>query len=85
MDRFIKAENCDYIVDLKVSKEDQTVLEPDFSLSHGNMWKSVFNAQFLDAKKSHPIFRAFYVPYYSEKFCVYNNYILYKNVRKIGD
>ena len=82
MDRFIKVKNCDYIVDLEVIKDDQTALEPNFSLLNGNMWKSVFSSQFIDAKRSHPIFRAFYFPYYSDKFCVYNNYILYKNVGK---
>ena len=78
MERFIKVKNCDYIVDLEVIKDDQTALEPNFSLLNGNMWKSVFSSQFIDAKRSHPIFRAFYVPYFSEKFCVYSNYILYK-------
>ena len=84
-DRFVlnPNENCDYIVDLVISVDDMTDLEPDFARLYPKIWKHAFSAKFLDAKQSHPIFRAFYFPLYSEEFCVYNNYTLYKNARKI--
>ena len=75
--------NCDYVVDLEVPIADQTNLEPNFAKLYPEIWKPVFSTKFLDAKRSHAIFRAFYFPYYSEKYCSFNNYILYKNVKKL--
>lgn len=75
--------NCDYIVDLEVSIADQTNLEPNFAKMHPEIWKPEFSAKFLNAKRSPTIFRAFYFPYYSEKLCSFNNYIIYKNVKKL--
>ena len=76
-------ENCDYIVDLEVPIADQTKLEPNFGKLYPEIWKPEFSAEFLDARRSHSIFRAFYFPCYSEKFCSFNNYILYKNIKKL--
>ena len=76
-------ENCDFIVDLEVPIADQTNLEPNIAKQYPELWKQEFSAEFLDAKRSHTIFRAFYFPYYSEKYCSFNNYVLYRNMRKL--
>ena len=60
--------------------EDQTELEPDFGLKDTGVWEEQFTIEFLDAKRSPQIFRAFYIPLYSRSRCTFNNYTLYKNI-----
>ena len=81
--RFVKdpTKECHYIVDQAVHPDDQTELEPNFSVIQPNVWKEEFSVKFLDARRSHSFFRAFYVPVYSESRCTFNNYTLYKNMR----
>ena len=60
--------------------DDQTELEPDFGIKNPNVWEEQFTIEFLDAKRSPQIFRAFYIPFLSRTRCIFNNYTLYKNV-----
>ena len=82
LNRFVQdaTKECNYIVDQAVHSDDQTVLEPNFGVVEPNVWKEEFSIEFLDAKRSPQIFRAFYVPFYSRSKCTFNNYTLYKNV-----
>ena len=82
VNRFVNdpTKECHYMVDQVVHPDDQTELEPNFGLSQPNVWKEEFSLEFLDSKRSHPFFRAFYIPFYSPTRCTYNNYTLYKNV-----
>ena len=78
--RFVKdpTKECHYIVDQAVHPDDQTKLEPNFSVIQPNVWKEEFSIEFLDPRRSHSFFRAFYVPVYSKSRCTFNNYTLYK-------
>ena len=80
--RFVQdpTKECDYIVDQAVHLDDETELEPNFGITQPNVWKAEFSIEYLDAKRSPQIFRAFYVPFYSRSRCTFNNYTLYKNV-----
>ena len=82
LNRFVQdpVKECDYIVDQVVHIDDQTELEPDFGIKEPNTWKDKFSIEFLDAKRSPQIFRAFYVPFISRSRCTFNNYTLYENV-----
>ena len=81
LNRFVQdpVKECDYIVDQVVHIDDQTELEPDFGIKEPNTWKDKFSIEFLDAKRSPQIFRAFYVPFISRSRCTFNNYTLYEN------
>ena len=80
--RFVKdpIKDCDYIVDQVVHVDDQTELEPDFKIKNPTVWEEQFSIEFLDAKRSPQIFRAFYIPFLSRGRCTFNNYTLYKNI-----
>ena len=82
LNRYVKdpIKECDYIVDQAVHIDDRTELEPDFGIKDPNAWKEEFSIEFLDAKRSPQLFRAFYVPLFSRSRCTFNNYTLYKNV-----
>lgn len=82
LNRFVQdpVKECDYIVDQVVHIDDQTELEPDFGIKEPNTWKDKFSIEFLDAKRSPQLFRAFYVPFISRSRCTFNNYTLYENV-----
>ena len=82
LNRFVQhpSKECDYIVDQVVHVDDQTEIEPDFGVKEPNVWKEEFSLEFLDAKRSPQLFRAFYIPFYSRSRCTFNNYTLYKNI-----
>ena len=67
------------MIDLEL--EDQG--EPKYSEEKG--WKSVFSSPFLVPHKSHPLFKSFYVPFYSEKYNKFAPYHLFRNLRKIPE
>jgi len=70
------AGKCHFLVDL----EDNSVsdLQPHYS-QHFN-WTIESEFEFLDPGASNPIFRAFYVPWLSRRYCRYNRYILLRRV-----
>ena len=83
LNRFVKdpAKDCDFIVDNLVHVDDQSNVEPDFGgLGHSKIWKEELSIEFLDAKRSHPYFRAFYIPFYSRSQCNFSKYVVYKNI-----
>ena len=59
-----------------VDLEDSAVseLQPRYS-AHSN-WTVEAEFDFLDAASSHPLLRAFYVPWLSRRACKYNRYLL---------
>jgi len=67
---------CHFLVDLDDSSTSE--FQPQYS-QHSN-WTVEAEFQFLDSSKSHPLFRAFYVPWLSRKFCRFNNYLLLRRV-----
>jgi len=70
------AGKCHFLVDL----EDNTVSEfqPSY-VSHGN-WTIEAEFEFLNPSSSHPLFRAFYIPFLSRQFTKYNRYLLLRRV-----
>ncbi|XP_041357490.1 alpha-1,2-mannosyltransferase ALG9-like isoform X2 [Gigantopelta aegis] len=75
--RYINITKCHYLIDLDL--ETETKLEPRYS--HSESWKVLASVKFLDARRSHRFFRAFYVPFLSSKYCTYVDYNLLKTTR----
>ncbi|XP_043284847.1 alpha-1,2-mannosyltransferase ALG9 [Venturia canescens] len=76
--RYFDVEKCHFILDLDLGTE--TILEPNYSHQpeHFTVIKS---SPFLDASRSHPFFRAFYIPFVSDKFCEYGSYNLLQSTK----
>jgi alpha-1,2-mannosyltransferase len=68
---------CDYLVDLKT--ETASELEPDYLERYPDLFEELTSFDYLDSQNSHRFFRAFYVPFYSYKFCKYSKYVLLRN------
>jgi len=66
------AGKCHYIVDLENSAV--TDFQPRYADSSN--WTVQAEFDFLDSAGSHPIFRAFFVPWLSKRFCKFNRYLL---------
>ena len=46
-------------------------------------WETEFSAEFLDAPRSHKLYRAFYLPFTrNEGTCQFGNYVLLRNINK---
>ena len=60
-----------------------TSLEPIYS-QDTNHWKVEMSLDFLDAPRSHKLFRAFYVPGTRGEngFCTFGQYVLLRNVKR---
>ncbi|KAK3605574.1 hypothetical protein CHS0354_005879 [Potamilus streckersoni] len=78
MSRYTNNSRCHYLVDLDLPKE--TELEPRYA-ANLDEWKVLASIKFLDVSRSHRFFRAFYVPFVSSKFCVYEDYNLLRTTR----
>ena len=74
---------CHLLVDLDSPPGGETELEPRYSADNGS-WKSVYSERFLDSAHSHPIFRAFYLPWLSSTHNSFLDYHLLKRVT-LGD
>ena len=59
-----------------------TSLEPIYS-QDTNHWKVEMSLDFLDAPRSHKLFRAFYVPFTRNKegFCTFGQYVLLRSIK----
>ncbi|XP_026323884.1 alpha-1,2-mannosyltransferase ALG9 [Hyposmocoma kahamanoa] len=82
MDRrtLLHPSECHYLVDSDIG--EPTILQPAYHKD--NNWEIVASVPFIDAKKSHSIFRAFYIPMVSSKHCVFANLYLLKNKILLG-
>ncbi|XP_049887787.1 alpha-1,2-mannosyltransferase ALG9 isoform X2 [Pectinophora gossypiella] len=72
---YLNPEKCSYLVDSDIG--NPTPLQPFYHKQNG--WEIVSSVPILDAEKSHPIFRAFYLPVLSNRHNVYANLYLLKN------
>ncbi|GIY24521.1 alpha-1,2-mannosyltransferase ALG9 [Caerostris extrusa] len=70
--RYVDIKNCDYIVDSDYPNHSS--LEPRYS--RNPKWNKIFSLSFLDGQRSHPLLRAFYIPYFTDYFCKYVDYNL---------
>ncbi|KAF9793756.1 hypothetical protein SFRURICE_003580 [Spodoptera frugiperda] len=73
---YIKPKECHYLVDSSIGRP--STLEPAYH-KDSTTWEVISSVPILDAKKSHQVFRAFYVPVLSSKKNVYANMYLLKN------
>ncbi|CAG9108292.1 unnamed protein product [Plutella xylostella] len=73
---YIPPEKCHYLIDSDIG--DPTPLQPDYH-SDTQRWEVVNSVPILDAAKSDPLLRAFYVPFLSSRTNVYANLYLLRN------
>ncbi|KAG7189380.1 hypothetical protein KM043_017028 [Ampulex compressa] len=74
--RYFSLEKCHFLLDLDIGTE--TPVEPNYS-NLTEQFTIIKSSKFLDATKSHPFFRAFYIPFISHKFCTFGLYNLLKS------
>ncbi|BFZ06579.1 hypothetical protein BsWGS_09618 [Bradybaena similaris] len=75
--RYVDISRCHYLIDRDAA--GWTELEPQYSSSPD--WTVVKQAPFLDVSRSHRLFRAFYIPFFSNYHCTYTAYNLLKTTR----
>ncbi|KAK6962505.1 alpha-1 2-mannosyltransferase ALG9-like isoform X1 [Biomphalaria glabrata] len=75
--RYVDVKRCHYLIDRDT--EDWTALEPRYSASKD--WTVVKQVPFLDASRSHRVFRAFFIPFLSTDHCTFTSYSLLKTTR----
>ncbi|KAK5887519.1 hypothetical protein CesoFtcFv8_016117 [Champsocephalus esox] len=77
--RYMDLRQCHYVVDLDT--EEETPLEPRYALNKEE-WNVIAFKPFLQASRSHPLFRAFYIPFVSEHHTTYRRYVILKPRRQ---
>lgn len=74
--------DCDFLVDsVDETKSTTSSNEPNYA-ANTSEWKIISNQDFLNSQKSHPLFRAFYIPFLSSDYTVYDRYVLLERRRK---
>lgn len=66
-------QNCNFIFDLDVGRYSE--LEPNYA-GRTKEWTVLKSLQFVNSAESHPLFRSFYVPYFSNLYVSYANFNL---------
>lgn len=69
---------CHLMLDLETGHE--TEFEPNYAAMH-KRWQVVKSVPFLNVDKSHKFFRAFYIPFLSDRYTFLNNFHLLRAVR----
>lgn len=75
---------CDFLVDLDLKTKKQSPLEPNYSL-RTDEWNIVKEVPFLNAQSSHPIYRAFYIPFVSYKYIKYGSFNLLQKITEANE
>ncbi|XP_044266986.1 alpha-1,2-mannosyltransferase ALG9 [Tribolium madens] len=75
---YFNLSKCHFLLDLDLDKE--TELEPNYAKMK-DRWKILKSYRFLNAEKSHRFFRAFYVPFISEKYVQFGNFSLLQSTK----
>jgi alpha-1,2-mannosyltransferase len=73
-------DDCDLLVDLDLKSRKFSPLEPNYS-SRTDVWSVVKQVPFLNAQSSHPIYRAFYIPFVSFKHIKYGSLNLLQKIK----
>ncbi|XP_031371223.1 alpha-1,2-mannosyltransferase ALG9 isoform X2 [Apis dorsata] len=76
--RYFNLDKCHFVLDLDNGIE--TILEPNYSQFNDN-FTIIKSSKFLNSAKSHRFFRAFYIPFLSDKYCTYDSYNLLQNIK----
>ncbi|XP_028401447.1 alpha-1,2-mannosyltransferase ALG9-like [Dendronephthya gigantea] len=74
--RYVPIESCYYLMDLHTTHV--TTLEPSYAEQNEN-WQVLISKPFLDSNRSPAFYRAFYIPFLSNKRNVFANYVLLKS------
>ncbi|XP_015238314.1 PREDICTED: alpha-1,2-mannosyltransferase ALG9 [Cyprinodon variegatus] len=77
--RYVDIKTCHYLVDLETDEE--APLEPRYSAIKEE-WTVIAYKPFLQASRSSPIFRAFYIPFISDHHTTYRRYMILKARRQ---
>ncbi|XP_051903118.1 alpha-1,2-mannosyltransferase ALG9 isoform X1 [Hippocampus zosterae] len=77
--RYVDIRHCHYLVDLDT--EEQTSREPRYA-ANKEEWNVIAYKPFLQASRSSPIFRAFYIPFLSDHHTSYRRYVILKSRRQ---
>lgn len=72
---FKNIDKCDFLVDLDLKSKKNPPLEPNYSADTEN-WTILKQIPFLNAQQSHPIYRAFYIPFVSFKHIKHGSFNL---------
>jgi alpha-1,2-mannosyltransferase len=76
--RYVPVADCDFLVDtFSLDGSGVSSLEPNYAASKD--WAIISEQEFLNSKKSSPFFRAFYIPFISTEYTVYDRYVLLKS------
>ncbi|CAB3410954.1 unnamed protein product [Caenorhabditis bovis] len=73
--RYVDLESCDFLIDVDMPG---TPYEPNFR--EMPQWKAMHELPFLVNRESHPIFRAFNIPYIGDRFTYWTNYTIYRRI-----
>jgi alpha-1,2-mannosyltransferase len=65
----------------RVVVDNASPREPNY-MAQTTEWKVVTEHQFLNSAKSHPFFRAFYIPWLSAEYTSYDPYVLLQRRHK---
>uniref|UniRef100_A0A4W6D5I1 Mannosyltransferase n=1 Tax=Lates calcarifer TaxID=8187 RepID=A0A4W6D5I1_LATCA len=77
--RYVDLRQCHYLVDLDTDEE--TPLEPRYS-ANKDEWNIIAYKPFLQASRSSPLLRAFYIPFISDHHTTYRRYVILKPRRQ---
>lgn len=75
-------DKCDFIVDFDLKMKKHSPLEPNYSL-RTEEWTIIKEVPFLNAQLSHPIYRAFYIPFVSFKYIKYGSFNLLQKLANV--
>ncbi|KAI8430392.1 hypothetical protein MSG28_000680 [Choristoneura fumiferana] len=73
---YLKPSECHYLLDSDVGQPN--ALQPAYHLQ-SDLWQIISNVALLDSEKSRTVFRAFFVPFLTNKHNVYASLYLLKN------
>lgn len=76
--RYINVTRCHFLIDLDV--QTATEFEPRYS-QNLKEWTAVVTAKFLDNPRSHRFFRAFFIPFLSNRYVKYIDYNVLQSSR----
>ncbi|XP_004529182.1 alpha-1,2-mannosyltransferase ALG9 [Ceratitis capitata] len=71
--------NCDFLIYFDEGK--YTALEPNYA-KYSKEWTILKSLPFLIQEKSHKLFRAFYIPFFTDTYTSYGNFNLLKRKRQ---
>lgn len=75
---YFDVNKCNFLLDSDFGKE--TLLEPNYS-KQKDKWKIIKSYNFLNAERSHRLFRSFYIPFLTDRYVKFGNFSLLQSTR----